>query len=636
MQDRVQASRKQYGLQRKRWREAEREAVAYLPETERDFHAQTKRRTGQPEYKTLKLPYSYGMLLASHTYWTTVFMSRSPINQFTGRHGESQQQIQALEALIDYQVRVGDQMVPLYLWLYDAGKYGLGVVHNGWVEEQSVVASIEETPELFAGVIPTGRTKKRKISRTVRGYAGNRLTNIRPYDFFPDPRVPVRFFQKGEFCAARHELGLNTVMKRAEQGYYIEEALKHVRQREVSHGATVDDAYREYGSEVVQLPLDDSFFVYDKHNRDGSSINNILVKLVECTIELIPKDWGLGSGTYPEKWVFSTTADFNVLLGAQPLGRNHDKFEYAVLEYEPEGYGLTSRGIPEITQPIGETLDWLVNSHLYNVRKTLNDQFIVDPSRIVAGDLNNPLPGGIIRMKPQAYGEDVRTAITQLSQHDVTRTHLNDMSALQAFGQRAFGISDQIQGAIPPTGRRSATEVRTGAGFGINRLKTTSEFFSFMGWAPLVQMQVQNSQQYYDEEKKFRIVGDLLQGAGQGFIDVTPEDILGFYDYVPIDGTMPIDRLAQSQLWTQLFGQISRFPQVVQQYDMGRIFEWVGQLAGLKNMSRFKIELQPDALLAQQAQQGNVVPLPTQTTRGNPAPEQPPQQTLQGGPGGLP
>ena len=90
---------------------------------------------------------------------------------------------------------------------------------------------------------------------------------------------------------------------------------------------------------------------------------------------------------------------------------------------------------------------------------------------------------------------------------------------------------------------------------------------------------------------------------------MTPESILGYYDFVNVDGTQPIDRTAQATLWTNMFAQMQKMPEVMAQYDIGRIFEWVAQLAGLKNISQFRVELAPDAQLQQQAQAGNVVPL---------------------------
>jgi hypothetical protein len=72
---------------------------------------------------------------------------------------------------------------------------------------------------------------------------------------------------------------------------------------------------------------------------------------------------------------------------------------------------------------------------------------------------------------------------------------------------------------------------------------------------------------------------------------------------------MPVDRFAQATLWKDIMSQMARFPQLMASYDMGKIFEWVAQLAGLKNLNQFKIQVAPNQLLAQQAAQGNVVPM---------------------------
>ena len=605
---RVKMSEQAYEYRYKKWRENEEAALAYIHEDALSAKRSYQRdKLGKPEYTKLKVPYSYGILMASHTYWTTVFLSRTPINQFQGRHGETEQQVQALEALINYQVRTGEMLVPWYIWLLDAGKYGLGVLSIDWTDNYSVISTIEEVEENYLGLLPTGKKVKKKISRRVKGYSGNTVSNIRPYDFYPDPRVAVRFFQKGEFVAVRMQLGWNQVLKRTDQGYYNEQVIKLIEKGLKN----TTETRRTQGSPEIHLPTDlstDAGWTWktEKSNRDMAKAN---IEVIECTVELVPNYWGLGEGKYPEKWVFTVTSNYEYVLGAQPLGANHDKFPFAVIEYEPEGYSLTSRGISEVLKPVNDTMDWLINSHLYNVRKTLNDQFVVDPSQIEISDLENPFPGGAIRLSPAAYGRGVKDALAQLPINDVTRTHLQDMGAMLTIGQRAVGVNDQLTGMINPTGRRSATEVRTGAGFGVNRLKTTSEFFSAMGWDPMAMMLVANSQQYYDEEQKFRIVGDLAREAGEEFMMVRPEDIMGHYDFIAFDGTQPVDRLMQVQMWTNLFAQLRNFPDIMMKYDIGRIFEWVAQLGGIKNISQFRVDLQPEEELALLAQKGDLVPI---------------------------
>lgn len=612
VRERVTASKNLYDRKYKKWREAEDKTIAYMPEKDYDALRRQKRELGSPQYTTIQVPYSYGVLMASHTYWTTVFMSRAPVMQFAGRHGESESQIQALEAMVDYQVQVGEMMVPWYCWLYDVGKYGVGVLGNYWDEQFSNVSEIVEQEDMFLGLIKTGVMKKIKKTRRIKGYTGNKNYNVKPFDFFPDPRVPMMDFQKGEFCAVARKLGWNAILKRKEQGYYTNIDMIKPSKVPGNHDQGQGSSQNVEPDNVTSFLIEPNGGVKDKGE-------NATIGIFECYIELVPSEWKLGGSDLPEKWVFTTDAKFTAVIGAQPLGANHDKFPFNLIELEPEGYNIVGRGMPEILEPVQNTIDWLINSHFFNVRKILNGQYVVDPSRITMLDILDPQPGGVIRLKPAGYGSDPRTAYAQMEATDVTASHLRDMQAMLEIGQRAVGVNDQLMGVLQGSGRKTATEVRSASTFGVNRLKTNAEFFSAMGWSPMGQMMVQNSQQYYDTPMKFKLVGDLAQDAGDAFMNVNPEDIGGFYDFVPVDGVLPIDRFAQANLWKEIFVSLKQMPEVAAGYDLVKMFAWVAQLAGLKNINQFKVKVMPPGAIAPQVQAGNVVPMPKIGGPPNPA-----------------
>lgn len=619
LKDRIVFSKAQRQERSAKWTKNEEAVRAYMPERDVDAIRRMDREIGgKPQFTTLVLPYTYGALMSAHTYWTTVFMSRSPVLQYSGRHGESEQATQAIEALVDYQVQVGEMLVPLYIWLLDVGKYGEGAISEYWCEESSIVSSvIEETEKLF-GIMDTGKKRRVKVQQRVPGYVGNKLSNIRPHDFFPDPRVPLHMFQTGEFCGRYFELGWNEILKREQDGYYtnLDELKKGANKFQASD--------KDPGSAQLNVPNQSDIFGRDIHNRKTSD----LFKGYEICVELVPDDWGFGSSKYPEKWMFTATSDWKYLIGAQPLGYQHNKFPYNVLVMEPEGYGLNNRGLPEILDPIQRTMDWLVNAHFYNVRKTINNQFLVDPSRVTMKDVLDPMAGGVIRAKPAAYGTDMRTAMHQLQVMDITRTHMTDMGLVQQMGEKYSGINEQIMGMAATSSRRSATEIRTSSTFGTNRLKTSAEYFSAMGWAPMSSKIVQNSQQYYDMERKFKVVGDLAQMAGPKFIQVRQDDIQGFFDFVPVDGTLPVDRFAQANLWGTLLSQMQKYPQIMAEYDIGKIFAWVAQLGGLKNINQFKINMQDPEAIQKEVARGNLVAIQGGAASGGqtPAPRIAPQQ----------
>lgn len=609
LQDRIKYSKQEYSKFHERWMKDEERALAYMPEKAVDaFRRVEREQEGIPHYTTIQIPYTYAILMASHTYWTSVFMGRYPVHQFAGRHGEGEQQIMALEAMISYQTQVGQHLVPYYIWLLDAGKYGVGILGEYWEDEIAYVSQVVEEEVKLFGRVPTGKTRKLRRNIEVPGFSGNRVYTVRPYDFYPDPRVTMANFQKGEFVGIYNEIGWNQVVLRAKRGFYNQKVVENIPASDRESGANE----RISGSPQLSLPVTDNpFGVLARDKKAGD-----VLKVYEVYIELIPKDWDLGAGEMPQKWVFTCSSDFKWLIGAQPLGALHNQFPFSVLEMEPEGYSLIGRSIPRIVEPVQNTMDWLINTHFYNVRKILKGRYVADPSKIIMKDLLGLPDGGVIRMRPSAYGQDPRLAVHQLEATDVTRSHLTDLQVMLDMGQRATGVNDTILGMLNVRGRRTAQETRTSTTFGVNRLKTQAEYMSAMGWAPHAQRLVQNSQQYYSAERKFRIVGDLALEAGQMFTDpVTPDMIAGFYDFVPVDGTLPADRFAQANLWRELLAGLRQMPDIAMRYDVGRIFGWVAQLAGLKNIHQFRIDVQSDEDLARQAERGNVVPMPSEGSR---------------------
>jgi len=191
---------------------------------------------------------------------------------------------------------------------------------------------------------------------------------------------------------------------------------------------------------------------------------------------------------------------------------------------------------------------------------------------------------------------------------------------VQNLGEKILGINDARMG-VSTGGRKTAGEVRRTTAFGTGRRKTVAEYMSAAGFAPHSQRLLQTSQQYYDAQLKLRIVGDLAQTAGAKFMDVNNATIAGFYDFVPVDGTLPVDRMAQAMLWKDLMMNMRHMPELAQQYDMGRIFAWVAQLGGLKNINQFKLQVQtvPDDQILAGAANGSLAPISAASAGQDPA-----------------
>jgi hypothetical protein len=546
-------------------------------------------RTQQQKYITVQVPYSYGMMMSAHTYFASVFLSRTPVFQFEGRHGEPEQNVMAMEALARYQLQVGGMTYPLFIWLYDAAKYGLGVVGMYWDEINGYVSEIVEEPKKYLGIEIPGSTQKKRVSRKVTKYQGNSLYNVQPVKFFWDPSVTPANLQRGEFCGRHYTMGWTEYWQGYKEGKYI-----NAEQAEQYFGMTDPDAYH---NTALELP--------DQYNQTTTKTNRGFGAFVDIFVRLIPSRWGLGSSEMPELWIF-TILHQSVIVQCRPMGSDADVFPFFTLETEIEGYALYRPGVMEQQQSFNDILSWLFNSHFYNVEMALNNQFVYDPAKVRMEDVLDPQPGKRIRLKPGFEGTDVKAAIGQLAVYDVTGTHMTDFDKVGQLMQRASGVADGVMGMVNPGGRKTATEVRTSTQGAVNRLKTLSEYMSAQGWTPLSQYLVANTQQFYSAEMKLRIAGDSI--GSPEFLMVTPDSIAGSYDFIPVDGNMPIDRFAQAQLYQELITGIAQNPMLAQQFDFSKMVSYVAKLFGMKNVDQFRLETVAPEQIQQDLQAGNVIP----------------------------
>jgi len=145
---------------------------AYVPEQDVDALRRNNRETsGIQDYRTIEIPYPYAILMTAHTYLTSVFLSRSPVLQLSGRHGEAETNRVAIESHLNYQVMIGEMMLPLYCWLLDPGRAGYGVVGHYWAEESVTVRRFVKEKPSFLGVTIPG-TSERMVEKVeeVPGY----------------------------------------------------------------------------------------------------------------------------------------------------------------------------------------------------------------------------------------------------------------------------------------------------------------------------------------------------------------------------------------------------------------------------------------------------------------------------------
>ena len=130
-----------------------------------------------------------------------------------------------------------------------------------------------------------------------------------------------------------------------------------------------------------------------------------------------------------------------------------------------------------------------------------------------------------------------------------------------------------------------------------------------------------HTQQYMSEDTYVSIVGrhaeKLLKTFGREKVPVTPYDLAINYDLIVRDGSIPGGNFSES--WIEMFKIVSGSPELMQQLDVTRMFMYIAQQSGAKNVEDFRrsndrvqAQTMPDEQVMREAEKGNMVPVGTQ------------------------
>lgn len=616
--DRLDASERKMSNFYARWRLNEKKMQAYvdLPQYEQLLKNLSARNAEPPPVITITVPYTFATIWTIVTYLAHTFTGQKPIFQVSTNKAEMTQAAENMEIVLQYNSDHTRLIKELFQYFLDGEMYGVGVIRTLWKVEKKN-RTIWQPQPMGGLLIPDSPHVKMKtrVKRTV--YEGNACKSQDPFMFFPDPRVPMNEVNKrGEFVFWRTYEGEHTLRKAEADGElkWVKETKKNLPPNLFGDASNTS---------ARNLMSQGDSYAGARDSQDSRLLPFFQVD--QGTVELIPEDWGLGDSKEVEKWIF-TVLNKSQIVQAEQLDLDHDMHPVAVIEPYSFGYGFGQVGLTDMLGPLQDTISWFINSHIHNVRSTLNNSFIVNPSAVEMQDLKNPGPGKIIRLKPSAYGVDVRTIIQQLQVADVTRGNVADMQEFMRMGDSLAAVNDNLRGINTSGGRKTATEVRTSGEAGASRLAAHARLISAQGIVDLTEQMCMNNQQNLSDEFYLRVTGEEGVQAAEGRI-IKPEDLVGDF-YFPIhDGTLPIDKVATLDIWREIMMGVLQDPQLRSEYDVGKLFEFVAELGGARNITQFK--LAPAEQMQQQIQAGNGVTPPGMMPGGPPGAPPP-------GPGGPP
>ena len=532
------------------------------------------------------IPTSFATLETLLTYMTAAFL-QDPYYKYKGTGPEDSMGAELLQHVINVQAHKMKHGLNLHTLWRDAFSYGFGAISVSWHKHMGYRRRKAKKSRLsFTGLFDTQSTAISKVWTTL--YEGNRLNNIDPYFYLPDPSVAVQDVQRGEYVGWVDRISLTDLLSMEEEPGSLFFNAKYVkgidgRTSLYRHAYTTNQSY---GTDNTNLP---------RHSRRDFNRRDISrpVDLTYMYINLIPKDWGLGKEEYPRKWMFTVAGDA-IVIAAQPLNLDHNMYPVVVAAPDYDGYSVAPISRMEIGYGTQHIIDWMFSSHIANVRKIINDTLIVDPFLLNMNDFKTGQPGGIIRTRRANWGKGTSNLIEQLKVTDVTRGHMADAAILTDIHNKSTGATDIISGVMRSGGeRRSATEARGASQAALSKLEKAARIMSMQYHGDLAYMNAAHTQQLMSEDVFVEIIGELSEEllkergmeTANGNVRVAPMDMILDYDVIPNDGTIPGKE--PPDVWVELFRIIHDSPIVGQQFDIPKVFAHVARQLGAKNIQEF-------------------------------------------------
>lgn len=558
-----------------KWKQIDEMLTVYIPHDEKEKLVKEQDRR---KPISIVIPESYATLETILTYMMSAF-GRDPMFKLRGSAPEDVLGAIMLEKVIEAQVKRSKLLLELHTLWRDAFSYGAGFGAIEWCVKKGKKVILEDIgylDQMTGQFVPTGT--ERSLEDTIL-FEGSKLRVLDPYKVLPDGTVELHNIQEGEFF-----------------GWVTTETYNNLRKKEFYEGATTFNVQYLRGSvtrsSIYKLDAtgrNNDLTISDGDRALDGSRQTQPIDVVWMYLEIIPKEYGLGPEEEPMVYFFGVAGD-RVIIEATKVESTHDKFPVVSMVPDYGGHELMPVSRLEIHYGIQELLNFLINSHVYAIRKNLRNQLIVDPKSVNMNDVF--AQNGIIRTRKTVWGSGVKDKVEQLQVSDITRPFMQDFEQIRGIGRNVTGAVDSLQGLQRQGGERvTAEEFRNTRSSALSRLQKTARVLSLQAMQDLGMLYAKNTQFYMTESTYVETVGrwqETLQAEYQIFdpyIKVSPFDLSIDFDVEFHDGSVEGGEFVDQ--WIQFFGMVNANPEVMMAMDSTRIALHIARLMGADNAQDF-------------------------------------------------
>lgn len=541
------------------WKDAEVTHDMYVPA--RVVEDSKKKRTNNGRIiDQIKTPYSRSISDTICTYNLAIFGGAPPFRIEPTSSSTSRKSARILEQRLHHNMRRVGYEQRLYQIFLDNNRYGMAPVANFY------------------------------------GKDGNVPVNIDPWAYFPDPRVTAQNRHEADFVGYRTWASLTALHRR---GHY--DNLERIEDSRPSLSWHANQFLKDTIRDQSVDPTLPGNYGTDYKNYFGLGtahvLNTLYVYMDPRRLD-IPAPFGLYR---------IVVVDENVVVQFDASPYPHEGIPIIHGEGQYDAHKTFASSLYDLLMPLQRYQDWLLRTRVENVQSIVQNRLVVDPNRVNIKDILDPNAARLVRTLPGANPGD---AILPLAVPDATRNYWQDLDTAGQLMQRLAAASDTAQGIQAET-QRTATEIARLTALGQQRLGMQARLLSSTTIRPLVRQMIANLQFFEMDGGMVTIPEEATPDNPTGDTKYNRSDILGDFDYVVVDGTLPQSPEENSENLIRAIRVLSETG-AAQNYDMDIFVERLIESFGFQDVENWKrqpSEVMPDEQVMQQLQAGNLVPM---------------------------
>lgn len=479
------------------WTEAEQAHDLYVPAylVERLQRGRTARPSNERRFErtrivdVIRTPYARAIVDVKSTYMLAIFGGMPPFRIDPAGPLSSVKSSKIIEQALSANMRRVGYEKTIYQWSLDQARYGMS---------------------------PTA---------LYYGQKGNEPVNVDPWNYFPDPRVTIQNSHEADFIGFR-SWGSRAALERRRM-------YKCLHKLDSSSPPTAGWKCNQFLRDNLRGQTLNMNAPTRNENRTNFKLGRAhIVNTLYCWID--PQAW-FEIPAPPGIYRITVMDEKHVcLFDTNPYPHKKMPLVNGAADYD--GHKTFSSSTYDLMMPLQRFQDWLLRARVDNVQNLIQGRMVVDPQRINVGDILNPNAARLIRTLP---GADPQGAVLPVNMPDATKSFWQELDTAGQLMQRLGAANDTAQGIQSET-ERTATEIARITSMGQQRLGTQSRLMSATMVRDMVGMMVENLQY-------FGVAGGLVKlppeyaNQENGWYQWSQNEIMGSYDYVVTDGTLPVD-----------------------------------------------------------------------------------------------